>query len=659
MSRYILFFLLPCLVVDGPTPIGGAGTGRAEDAQQKREWQQRFDQRILPIIQSKCVSCHNSESADAGFDLSVFTSGETLDQQADIWDEVGKRVRLREMPPEGSPPLNDREKAAFHRWLDNRPQERDCQQLATDETQAWYRGHVMSRRLTRTEYRNAIRDLIGVEIDPALDLPSDGAGGEGFDTTGDTLFTSPLHLEKYLAIATQVVHAVTAATDHTDTAVGSAEAASRLRLLGDTGTLAGGDVASELSAVREVVQRFGQRAWRRPLQEAECDRLVGLYEFQRSAGRDVVTSVREPLKAILISPNFLFVIEREDPAGGIQRLTQLELATRLALFLWSSIPDDLLLQAALDGKLDDEDQIVRHTRRMLADDRALALGQNFGMQWLGLTHFIDNVRPDQELFPEFNDQLAADMHEEAVRTVADVFMSNRSIFELLDTDRVWVNGRLADHYGLDLPAGAPWQAVLMADRRRGGIITMGAVLASTSYPRRTSPVLRGRWILEELLGSRVPPPPEDVPALEEHEAVTTATLRERLEAHRTNPDCAACHNRMDPLGFGLENFDVLGRWRHTDQGHAIDASGRLPSGELFSGAAELKQALTARRAELERHLIRKMLGFALGRGLSKFDDCVIEDCQNALQEDDHRAWALIETIVLSYPFQHRYFKRAP
>ena len=230
--------------------------------------------------------------------------------------------------------------------------------------------------------------------------------------------------------------------------------------------------------------------------------------------------------------------------------------------------------------------------------------------------------------------------------------------DLMDADYVYVNGRLATHYGFDLPADAPWQRLKTDDRKRGGVITLGAVLMNTSYPRRTSPVLRGRWILEEVLGGKVPPPPPGVPALEAAEASAAATLRERLEIHRRDPTCASCHNRMDPLGFGLENFDALVRWRTEDQGQPIDANGKLPSGEVFEGPEALKQTLQKRSGEFKKHVSKKMLGFALGRELNQFDQCVIDDCLEALDSQDQRAAAIVETIVTSYPFQHRFFKAA-
>ncbi len=629
--------------------------GVADDQEKRQQWEAMFERDVLPIIQAKCVDCHRGEDPDGGFDLTPFTSGKSVSEKMDMWDEVGKRVRLKEMPPEGSPQLSDPQKSLFHRWLDSRPPRNDCTALATDETQAWYRGYVMSRRLTRTEYLNSVRDLVGIAVSADLEIPSDGAGGEGFDTAGDALFTSPIHVERYLAAASQVLEAALPENvPGGDEPQAQSARAARQRLL----VVMPDHDRSDSQAAAEIVGSFARRAWRRPVDEAEIARLLELYEASRSQGASFVAAVRQPLKAILVSPNFLFVVESETAEGGVQKLTQHQLATRLALFLWSSVPDERLLQLADEGLLQSDEQVLAETRRMLADPKARALGENFGMQWLGMTHFLSSTRPDREVFPQFSEPLANDLYEEAIRTVAGVFREDRSIMDLMDADYVYVNGRVATHYGLDLPADAPWQRLPTEDCNRGGVITLGAVLMNTSYPRRTSPVLRGRWILEEVLGGKVPPPPPGVPALEAAEASAAATLRERLEIHRRDPTCASCHNRMDPLGFGLENFDALGRWRTEDQGQPIDAEGRLPSGEVFAGPEGLKQTLKKRSGEFKKHVSKKMLGFALGRELNQFDQCVIDDCLEALDSQDQRAAAIVETIVTSYPFQHRYFKAA-
>jgi len=625
------------------------------EAEEIKKWEQTFESDILPIVRDKCVECHQGKDADGGFDASKFDSGTQVSKKMDAWEEVGKRVRLKEMPPEGSPQLSDEQKGKFHRWLDARPKQDLCSQLANEETQAWYRGFVMSRRLTRTEYLNAMRDVIGMPVDPRLEIPSDGSGGEGFDTNGDTLYTSPIHIEQYLSIASQMIDAALPSQTTSD----DDELSEKLRSIREQILVASpGAQLTEREAAKTVINAYARKAWRRPVAEAETGRLLTLFDYAKNQDADFITAIREPLKAILVSPNFLFVVESESMEGGVQRLTPHQLATRLALFVWSSVPDEELLAMADINQLDTAPQVLSQVRRMLADGRARALGENFGMQWLGLTNFLSSVRPDRDVFPEYNEELAKDLREEAIQFVSNVFREDQSLLDLIDSKYIYVNGNLAQHYGLELPQDAPWQRLQTENARRGGVITLGAALMTSSYPRRTSPVLRGRWVLEEVLGGRVPPPPPNVPALQESANEKVTTLRERLEIHRKNPDCAACHHRMDPLGFGLENFDGLGRWRETDHELAIDSSGQLPSGETFRGPEELKQILLRRSGEFERHLVKKMLGFALGRELNKFDDCVINDCLDRLNAEGHRASVVIETIALSFPFQHRYFKAA-
>jgi mono/diheme cytochrome c family protein len=633
-------------------PLGVA----ADNAEKTKQWEAAFEKDIQPIVRDFCNECHQGTDADGGLDLAQFTTGDLVTKKMDVWNEIGKRLRLKEMPPEGSPQLNDEQKGKILAWLDGQPNRDLCSQLANEETQAWYRGFVMSRRLTRTEYLNAIRDLVGLEVPSSIEIPSDGSGGEGFDTNGDSLFTSPIHIEQYLQAASTVMDAALPnelpPTNNGESSAKLLAARERILIAVPTATVADRDAA------KIVLKSFARRAWRRPVADHEVDRMLTLFDAAKQRGAGFVEAIRDPLKAILVSPHFLFVVETESAQGGVQRLTQHELATRMALFIWSSIPDDELLRHADEGLLDAPDQILAQTRRLLADDRAIALGANFGMQWLGLKNFLSSVKPDREIYPEFSDQLSQDLHQEAIRFIASVFREDRSLLDLLDSKYVVVNGNLAQHYGLELPSDAPWQRLETADRRRGGVMTMGATLMAASYPRRTSPVLRGRWILEELLGSQVPPPPPNVPALQEAEAQKATTLRERLELHRKNPDCASCHNRMDPIGFGLENFDALGRWRETDQGLAIDSSGQLPSGEKFQGPEELKKIILNRSGEFEAHVVKKLLGFALGRELNEFDHCVIKQSIERLAAENHRSSSVIETIVLSYPFQHRFFKAA-
>ncbi|EMI18892.1 secreted protein containing DUF1588 [Rhodopirellula maiorica SM1] len=568
--------------------------------QSEKEWSKAYEATILPLMKSHCLDCHGEKDAEGEFNIAQFTSGSMAVKHRDSFERIVKRIELGEMPPEDSEGFTAEQKQAILTWFDNRPKQKLCDELASEATQKWYRGNVMSRRLTRSEYRYAIEDLVGTPLPDSTSLPSDGSGGEGFDTNGDSLFLSPIHLESYLKAADW------AASKWLSTNAPKPVAQS-------------GDAALGRKSIREIVQRFARRAWRRPITEPEVDRLMTLYdaaigraspetEADDAAG---VKAMSQPLKAILLSPHFLFVVEQESPEGGVQRLTAHELAMRLSLFIWSSIPDDALAQLADSGEILSDDTVRSQVARMLADPKSNRLGENFGLQWLGLTD-LKSKTPDQEVFPDFDNALLADMQREASVYVSDIFQHDRRLLDLIDGDHVILNQRLAEHYGLadavlkdNAETASSWERIQVDDGRRGGVMTLGAVLVRTSHSRRTSPVLRGQWILSEVIGSPVPPPPPGVPPLEETSGEDeVATLREQLEIHRKNPACASCHNRMDPLGFGLENFDALGRWRTMDGESPIDASGRLPSGQTFSGPAELKSLMAKRADEFRKHFVK-------------------------------------------------------
>lgn len=623
--------------------------------QEWKKWRETFDEKILPIVEKKCLKCHQGEDPDGEFDLSKFSNGQAAVEGGDIWERVAVRVRLNEMPPPKSPGLTDPEKSAFHRWVDSRPDQDLCNKLASDETQSWYRGHVMSRRLTRTEYANAIRDLTGQQLPDELLPPEDGGGGEGFDTVGDALFTSPIHLEAYLRAAE---YAVDRLMDTNDIVAVSESLRKRTGVEVLSSSIGETEEAQNMAA-RLALRQFARLAWRRPIDEADIDPLMVLYSRSRGESGNHLRGIQQAFKAILLSPQFLFVNEPEPEESGVQRLTPHQFAMRMALVVWSSIPDQTLLQLADDNRLFEADIIREQLSRMLQDEKARAIGENFGLQWLGLRDLLQ-IKPDAEVFPRFDSSLSHSAREEVIRFVSSVFREGKPLSDLLDSDYLYLNQELAQHYGIAWPGGSDWARVQLPSesKHRGGVTTMAGVLIKTSYPRRTSPVLRGRWILEEVLGAKVPPPPPNVPALEEGDhGPNNLTLRQRLEKHRENPDCASCHDRMDPLGFGLENFDAIGLWRSEEGGQPIDSAGKLPSGESFEGSAGLKKILIARKDEFYRHVARKMVGFALGRELNKFDQCVIDKSVERLKHEGH-ASVILEEIFLSYAFQHRYYSKS-
>jgi hypothetical protein len=330
----------------------------------------------------------------------------------------------------------------------------------------------------------------------------------------------------------------------------------------------------------------------------------------------------------------------------------------LSYFLWASLPDAELSSLADSGELKKSDVLQTQVHRMIADKRSRCFAESFATQWLGIDKLGGSSRPDANRFPDFDDALASAMQDEAIEFVAYVFRENHSLLELLDSEYTFVNERLAKHYGISEVAGSEFRRVELRDRNRGGLLGMAGILTSNSYPLRTSPVLRGKWLLAEILGGKVPPPPPDVPSLPaDDKPVDGLTLRQRLEQHRSKAECASCHNRLDPLGFGLENFDPVGRWRDEIAGDPVDASGELPGGQKFNGPAELKTVLLNRKQDFLRNLTRKMLSYALGRELNRFDDCVVRDTLKALEAGEFRSSILFEQIVLSYPFRHRYAKK--
>jgi hypothetical protein len=592
-----------------------------------------YARRVQPVVQKFCVPCHGPEKQKGDLDLSIYGTTNDVLQKPEVWKLVVEKVNAFEMPPKGKPEPSHEDKDFLNRWFRKLPLAKpDCSELASDRNTRFYRGYVMSRRLNRAEYERTVRDLLGLDLQAGRDFPSDGSGGEGFDTNGDTLFSSPILVEKAVDAAERVIGA----------ALKSSEARLRLGL--------GPATRPSREEARRVLASFARRAFRRPVDAAEVERLMSLYD------RD--PSLRLALSAVLVSPHFLFLVEPEPEKEGVVPLDPHPLAARLSYFLWSSMPDEALSWRADGGDLARPEALREEIRRLSRDARSRALGEQFALQWLELDPLGHAVRPDPKKFPEFDDAMAADMKEEVVRLFHEIVREDRSLLELLDARHTWVNGRLARLYGIGGGKESEWRRVELPDRVRGGLLGMAAVHAVSSYPFRTSPVLRGKWILESLLGSKVPPPPPGVVSLsEDAPEAETQTLRQRLAKHRQNPDCASCHDRMDPLGFGLENFDVLGRWRTTENGLPVDVEGVLPSGEKFHGADGLKQVILKRKDEVMRHLSRKMLGYALGRQLNKFDECVVDDAMKALRANEYRASALIETLALSYPFRHRYVKK--
>jgi hypothetical protein len=390
-------------------------------------------------------------------------------------------------------------------------------------------------------------------------------------------------------------------------------------------------------------------------------RYVELFEAARSADEPFDQAVFFALRAILVSPHFLFRLEEPPTEGGAGQVGNYELASRLSYFLWASMPDEELTRLAEKGKLQEEEVLREQVPWMLKDRKSREAAESFVEQWLGTRELGRNIKPDREL-NRYSNELEWSLKQEPVLFFQYVLAENRPLTELLDASYTFLDSKLARHYGIrerDLKQQLT-KVDLPEDSHRGGLLGMAGVLTITSLPQRTSPVLRGKWIREAILGSPPAPPPPNVPPLDDKQtAATPQTIRQRLEQHRANATCAACHDLIDPLGFGLENYDLLGRWRTEEGGQPVDAKGRLPDGTSFDGAQELKQVLLSHRDEFVRHLTSKMLGFALGRGLTIEDQCTVDDIVGKVRDDEYRAQTLIAEIVCSVPFRYRASVSAP
>ena len=405
---------------------------------------------------------------------------------------------------------------------------------------------------------------------------------------------------------------------------------------------------------QQILGNLARNAYRRPVGQDEINALKRLVRLAQESGDSFEQGIQLALKAVLVSPHFLFRIEQDpdpnDPRAA-HPVNQYELASRLSYFLWSSMPDDRLLQRATDLVLRDPEVMEAEVTRMLADPKSRALVENFAGQWLELRN-LDLAAPDPDRFPDFDQDLRTAMRRETELFFETVMHEDRSIVDLLDGRFSFLNERLAKHYGIDGVDGSKFRRVSLEGGQRSGILTQASILTISSYPTRTSPVLRGKWLLDNILGEPPPPPPAAMD-LDESNAGSAQTLREQLEQHRVNPSCAVCHVKMDALGFGLENYDAIGRWRTHDRELPLDTSGELPGGHSFTSPSELKAILRLQRDEFARCLTEKMLTYALGRGLESYDRPVVEGIAGALAEDDYRFSRLVIEIVKSRPFQMR------
>ncbi len=699
---------------------------------------------VTPFLRAQCQGCHSGAKPAGGLAIDALLNNPNTLRQREHWERIGQRIAAGEMPPKGTPRPDPQQARAVTSWIESTYE-------ALDRNTPIDPGRVTARRLNRFEYANSVRDLLGIDLDPASDLPPDPYG-YGFDNIGDVLSINAAITEQYLKAAERISRAVIPIAsdpekpvmqrylaerigqdrqlrivmDHAFPADGeytlrsafyqALKDGTRVRMqifidgkpvAGDTlkfyyqidravegrgisvtagkhrveatievlpdppykgsppyleylqiyGPLKVASTKSKLltcdgtrpDCARGILAPLARRAWRRPITPAELDTLLSLTHKEQKRTGSFEQAMRTSLQAILVSPHFLYRIER-DRGSGTQPLSDFELATRLAYFLWSSLPDDELLRLAERSQL--RANLIAQARRMLADPRSAAFVESFTGQWLQ-TRNLTILKPDPTLFPTFTGELAADMKTETELFFATLLKEDRPVTDFLDAPFTFLNERLAKHYGIANVTGQEFRRVELNGAQRGGVLTHASVLTVSSYPTRTSPVIRGKWVLDNLLNQPPPPPPPNIPALADKPESSAGSLRQQLEKHRNNAACAACHARMDPLGFGLENYDAIGRWRTQDNGVPIDPSGTLPNGQSFATPAGLKTILKADAQTFTRALAEKILTYATGRGMELRDRAAIRKLATHVQDNGYRFQSLLLGALESHPFLQR------
>ncbi|EON76131.1 hypothetical protein ADIS_3259 [Lunatimonas lonarensis] len=614
-----------------------------------------FTKDIIPVLRNHCYSCHNVGNPKGGVNLEIYEEEGRVIKDGQFWLKVIDEIKGKAMPPSNKPPLSADE---YHTLVEG------VNGILIKSLENKTPGKVVIRRLNHTEYHYTVLDLTGISFDAKNRFPSDGSGGGGFDNQGRALFFTPLKMERYFDAAEEIVEALYEDREKWRSAVPIVFRTTLWhRIIDWFRSLFNSDYNPSVrvkEAAEEVIYPFASKAYRRYLKAEEKSKLTKLFEEVYAANANFKNperfdrSMAEVYKAILIAPSFLYKMEEEPDLDKPVPLNDFEIATRLSYFLWSSMPDEELFQLAAEGKLQSEQVLEQQVERMLDDPKARRFSESFVSQWLGITKLKDPNAPlaDTERFPQFTEAIKEAMYKETTAYFHHVLTKSNNFLDLINSNYTFVNEDLADFYGLNDVTGNDFQLVHFTDGTRGGLLGMGSVLTVTSLPTRTSPVLRGKWVMEEILGISPPPPPPDVSELPEDDGLhEDLGLRALLERHRSDPACQSCHEKMDPLGIGLENFDAVGKWRESYGNIPIDPSGVLSTGETFAGPSELKKLLLAEREKFARNLSSRFLSYAVGRSVLFSDEIAIRDLtENLLTHDFHPKYFISE-LVKSYSFR--------
>jgi mono/diheme cytochrome c family protein len=636
----------------GPFTITAqSGAAKPQAASQPTPHAKRinFEKEIVPILATHCAGCHSGPKPRGGMNLSFKDENEARARLRDddtFWERVETEVSTKQMPPAGRKPPTDAQRELLAEWiftnvmtLDGKPDP----------------GPFMVRRLNNREYANTVRDLLYLPptFDVTADFPADERG-DGFDNNAGTLTISPLLIERYLAAAEKA----TVAALGLDPRIAAPRVAepgvsptfNPRSKLNEPSAQFREDFADRQAKIRLNLEVLAPRAYRRPVTKREIDELMKFAALSFAhAGESFDQATGLSARAAMMSPEFLFRVERDpnpDGTGKVFEITEYQLASRLSYFLWSTMPDEELFKAAKAGTL--RANLDSHLARMLKDPKAISLTKDFMGQWLEIRGLHEATNADPALL--------ASMLGETERFFDDIVKNNRSIMDFLDADYTFVDERLAKLYGIPGVTGDEFQKVQVDKSRRGGIFTHASFLTLTSKPlgstRRTSPVLRGKWILENIFNQTIPPPPPNVPSLDfDPNKELKGTVRQIFEQHRVDPTCAGCHARMDPYGFALENYDGFGAWRDQDNRVDVDASGEI-DGRTFTTPVEFRAMLASRKDDFRRGFIKKMLSYALGRGMRGYDRPALDAISAAVQRDGDTLLSVVVNVAKSYPFNH-------
>jgi len=631
IKRRIAVHVLGMVCMLGLTDLARSADPAQDFAVRQADAKKSFEEGVSPFVKNYCAKCHGVKRQKGGLNYEVALKNPGIPASLQQWKKAVANVKAHDMPPDDEEKLpSDAERQQFLDWIDQ------IKYLSPKDP-----GPFVIRRLTKAEYGNTLHDLYGVDPSVVAELP-DEVSGEGYLNT-----FSPLQSELYLAIANEVLDRIIAPNGSTPTDV-------QRRLFGE----APAPDTDLRDAARKIARSLARDAFRRPPSDAEVEVLLDVFDLARESKLDYPDALRLMLKAVLVSPQFLFITPAREVEKGskIVPLDDHQLASRLSYFLWSSTPDAELSTLADEAKLHEPEVLRAQVKRLLLDERSRALFDGFGSQWLGLQELKDKTF-DTAKYPLMTSGMREAMFEEARLFFDSIVRGNLSAVHFVDSDYTFLNETIAVLYGLEESVTGPeMRKVTLTDPNRGGILGMPAILATTSFPNRTSPVKRGVWVLEQVLGEHVAPAPPNVPPLEKQDQkeVADLTLRQRTELHRKDASCANCHKILDPIGFGLENFDAIGRWRdQDDSGGPIKAAGELPGGGHFSTPRELKALIAARKGDLARNLTERMLAYALGRTLEGYDEIVVDRMMETIAKDDYRMQTIVTEIVASYPFTQR------